>query len=153
MPKEITSPIDLIDYQEIVITGGEPMLYPDEVLKFISLIRNVTYNRQIYMYTSYWNGAQKSYDLLSKLDGITFTLHAECNDRDIIALKDLSNTILKSKNNRLFIDTRVYDKYDLSNIDFTNWKVVRKLQWKVECEPAVNEDLLYFNIKSLFRKE
>ena len=103
------------------------------------------------MYTAMW-GALHSYAvILNDLDGITFTLHAECTDMDIYALNRLSKE-LQSRwiNSRLFIDTRVYERYDLSNIDLTGWSVIRKLQWQEHCDPAPNEDLIYFDLEEYY---
>ena len=47
---------------------------------------------------------------------------------------------------RLFIDKRVYDRYDLSNICMKTWDVVRKLEWKEKCDPAENEELFLWNL-------
>ena len=109
----------LSDYEEVVITGGEPMLNPDSLLRFI----------------------------LNQLDGITVTLHAEATDDDIRNLKYMSyNLYGEDLDMRLFIDRRVYEKYDLSNICLKTWDVVRKLEWKEKCDPADNEDLLLFHL-------
>ena len=80
-------------------------------------------------------------------DGITVTLHAEATDDDIRNLKYMSyNLYGEDLDMRLFIDRRVYEKYDLSNICLKTWDVVRKLEWKEKCDPADNEDLLLFHL-------
>ena len=64
-------------------------------------------------------------------------------------LKNLSNSgILQNKDfsSRLIIDKRVYDRYDLSNINFSRWSIIRKLEWKEEYDLAVNEDLLVYEL-------
>lgn len=103
----------------------------------------------MYLYTSLWNNKGISKEILKELDGFTFTLHAECSDTDIMALKNLSNSgILQNKDfsSRLVIDKRIYDRYDLSNINFSRWSVIRKLDWKEKCDPAANEDLLVYEL-------
>lgn len=140
---------ELMKYQEIVITGGEPMLIPGKVLEFTNRMWDRGYRGKIYMYTSFWNGKGVSKEILKELDGFTFTLHAECSDADIVALKNLSNSgILQDKDfgSRLIIDKRVYDRYDLSNINFARWSTIRKLDWKETCNPAPNEDLLVYEL-------
>ena len=139
----------LLDYEEIVITGGEPMLIPGKVLEFINRMWDKGYRGKMYLYTSYWNGKGISKEILKELDGFTFTLHAECTDADIIALKNLSNSgVLQDKgfSSRLVIDKRVYDRYDLSNINFSRWSVIRKLEWKEKCDPADNEELVIYEL-------
>ncbi|MFR1537525.1 MAG: hypothetical protein ACLSUP_02660 [Blautia massiliensis (ex Durand et al. 2017)] len=147
--RTIHSDEELMKYQEIVITGGEPMLIPGKVLEFINRMWDKGYRGKMYLYTSFWNGKGISKEILKELDGFTFTLHAECTDADIIALKNLSNSgILQNKDfgSRLIIDKRVYDRYDLSNINFSRWDVIRKLEWKEKCSPASNEDLLVYEL-------
>lgn len=147
--RTIHSDEELMKYQEIVITGGEPMLIPGKVLEFINRMWDKGYRGKMYLYTSLWNGKGISKEILKELDGLTFTLHAECTDADIIALKNLSNSgILQNKDfgSRLIIDKRVYDRYDLSNINFSRWDIIRKLEWKEKCSPASNEDLLVYEI-------
>lgn len=141
---------ELMEYQEIVITGGEPMLIPGKTLEFINRMWDKGYRGKMYLYTSLWNNKGISKEILKELDGFTFTLHAECSDTDIMALKNLSNSgILQNKDfsSRLVIDKRVYDRYDLSNINFSRWSVIRKLEWKEKCDPAANEDLLVYELQ------
>lgn len=47
---------------------------------------------------------------------------------------------------RLVIDKRVYDRYDLSNINFSRWSVIRKLERKEKCDPADNEELVIYEL-------
>ena len=113
--REVHTDEELLDYEEIVITGGEPMLIPGKVLEFINRMWDKGYRGKMYLYTSYWNGKGISKEILKELDGFTFTLHAECTDADIIALKNLSNSgVLQDKgfSSRLVVDKRVYDRYD-----------------------------------------
>ena len=136
----------LSDYEEVVITGGEPMLNPDSLLRFIKALKKQNKQQRVYLYT-----ACLSIDdygkILDRLDGTTVTLHAEATDDDIRNLKYMSyNLYGENLDMRLFIDRRVYEKYDLSNICLKTWDVVRKLEWKEKCDPADNEDLLLFHL-------
>ena len=143
--QNITDIKELKEYKEIVITGGEPLLYPQEVLDFINELRKQ--DCKIFLYTAKTDIWKEKYaEILKQLDGITVTLHAECTDDDIRNLQLFAKQKVDNYDARLFIDTRVYDRYDVSNIDFSPWNVVRKLRWKKECHPAPNEDLLYFSI-------
>lgn len=147
--RKVSTDEELMGYQEIVITGGEPMLIPGKLLEFINRMWDKGYRGKIYLYTSFWNGKGISKEILKELDGFTFTLHAECTDKDIIALKSLSNSgILQNKDfsSRLIIDKRVYERYDLSNINFSRWDVIRKLEWKEKCNQAENEELLIYEL-------
>lgn len=131
----------LKDYKNIVITGGEPFLLGDIWLEnFIIGLLNQNENQFIYLCTAetaLWRHRR----VLDTLDGITVTLHAECTDDNIRNLKDLPRYVNTCIDTRLFIDSRVYDRYDLSNINLSWWNVIRKFHWKDRCGPADNEDL------------
>ena len=145
--REIFEDKELLQYDEIIITGGEPMLIPTKVLAFITRMRTDRYRGKIYLYTSLWNGRAISKEILKETDGVTFTVHAECTDADIAALKSLSNSgVLQDKDysSRLIIDKRVYERYDLSNINLSRWSVIRRCAWKEECVQADDEDLIVY---------
>ena len=136
----------LSDYEEVVITGGEPMLNPDSLLRFIKALKKQNKRQRVYLYTACLSMDDYG-KILNQLDGITVTLDAEATDDDIRNLKYMSHNLYgEDLDMRLFIDRRVYEKYDLSNICLKTWDVVRKLEWKEKCDPADNEDLLLFHL-------
>lgn len=137
----------LRDYDEVVLTGGEPMLMGDKFLvQLIKKLRKQNKYQSIYLYTASL-ALDEHEKVLNLLDGITVTLHAEATDNDIRNLKYMSENLYgEYLDMRLFIDERVYDKYDLSNICMDAWDVVRKLKWKEKCEPADNEDLFLLRL-------
>lgn len=138
---------ELLGYEEIILTGGEPMLLGSTLQEFIQKLRVGMYSGKIYLYTAHWKDSRFNHEIIKMVNGITFTIHAEAVDADIISLKWLSKQKRLAEPNfssRLIIDSRVYEKYDFSNIDLTNWDVIRKLQWKDYCPPAPNEELVEF---------
>lgn len=144
--REISNIERLAGYEEVVLTGGEPMLNPKELMGFIKKLKKQNKNQRIYLYTACME-LDEHMKLLNMLDGVTVTLHAEATDEDIRGLKYMSENLWgENVDLRLFIDERVYEKYNLSNIRMSTWDVVRKLKWKEKCEPAEHEDLLCFPI-------
>lgn len=144
--KKINSIKELAGYEQVVITGGEPFLKPSALWDLVRMLRKQNKKQELYIYTACLSICEYK-AILDKLDGVTVTLHAEANDDDIRSLKYLSENLYDSVLDlRLFIDKRVYEKYDLSNIRLGTWDVVRKLEWKDDCKPAENEDLLYLPI-------
>ena len=141
--QKISNISELKDYEEVVLTGGEPMLFADSLLKLIKNLKRQNRGQKIFLYTACLE-IDDYKKILNELDGITVTLHAEATDEDIRNLKYMSENLYgESLDMRLFVDERVYSKYDLSNICMKTWDVVRKLQWKDKCDPAEHEDLLY----------
>jgi organic radical activating enzyme len=145
VPK-ISNISELRDYEEVVLTGGEPMLFANSLLNFIKKLKRQNRGQKIFLYTAYLR-MDEHIKILNKLDGITVTLHAEATEDDIRNLKYMSENLYgEDLDMRLFIDKRVYEKYDLSNICLKTWDVVRKLEWNENYTPADNEDLLLFHL-------
>lgn len=110
----------LKDYEEVVITGGEPMINPAQLYTVIKMLRKQNKRQKIYLYTACLTMDDHPV-ILKHLDGITVTVHAEATDEDIRNLKYMSSNLYdEDLDMRLFIDKRVYDRYDLSNICMEN---------------------------------
>jgi len=148
-PRVLNNLNELLNYNEVMITGGEPLLYPHRIITIIDFLRQNNFKGKIYLYSAKY--IQKTYyELLQKIDGLHYTLHAEATDRDVSDLKELCNLITHSifygssseTSFRLAIDKRLYAKYDFSNIDFSGWHVIRKMEWQMECPLPENEELL-----------
>ena len=137
---------ELLKYDEIVITGGEPMLIKKDVIRLLLLLRSRGFSGKIYMYTAFFEDDAYSDILLERLNGITFTIHAEATENDIVVFKQLSNIIVAKPHlsSRLFIDSRIWNKFEDFQRRLSMWDEVRKLEWKDECKPAENEELVEF---------
>jgi MoaA/NifB/PqqE/SkfB family radical SAM enzyme len=149
--EKVSSVTDLLKYEEIIITGGEPMLIAEKVLHFVESLREEhCYSGKIYLYTALYNTyLHRFYDNLFRyIDGLHFSIHAEAGDQEIIELKEFSGLLPKSGrlSLRLIIDRRLYGRYDFSNIDFSKWSVVRKLKWQKVCRLPENEKLLIYEL-------
>jgi pyruvate-formate lyase-activating enzyme len=70
----ICDPSKLDQYAKILITGGEPLLYPDKLISLIMYLRSMT-EAKIIVYTA----MSANHDLLERIiheaDGMTLTLH------------------------------------------------------------------------------
>ena len=71
----------LSDYEEVVITGGEPMINPHTLLRFIKALRKQNKRQKIYLYTACLTMDDHP-TILKYLDGITVTVHAEATDEE-----------------------------------------------------------------------
>jgi hypothetical protein len=149
---KVSSIKELLAFDEIIITGGEPMLIPNELALFLhNLRRNHGYTGKIYLYTALYNKKlQPEYmDLMNYINGIHFTIHYEAADQEIMELKQLSELLQKIRDSsfRLSIDTRLYEKYDFYNIDLSAWSVVRRMKWLDNCQLPDDEKLLIYELK------
>jgi len=81
--------IDRWDYDEFILTGGEPLQFPISVIETIHNISAVTdymgINPKFYLYTSICNPIVWN-ELLSYLNGITYTTHTRANAKELIQL-------------------------------------------------------------------
>jgi organic radical activating enzyme len=74
------------NYEEIILTGGEPLLYLDEVTDLIREIRKKS-KAKIYLYTAFVENEYDSiFNILNCVDGITLTLHTQ---KDILPFEKL----------------------------------------------------------------
>jgi organic radical activating enzyme len=142
---------DHFNYDEIFITGGEPMLFLDEVIGFIKALRLIT-KAKIYVYTAYLSasGAGSFHTLLSNVDGITLTLH-EIRDWHLFQQLEFVTKnmpyIFEGKSMRLNIFKDAAPDMSLDMFFFTNkteerWKVKRNIEWIKNCPLPENEVLM-----------
>ena len=68
-------------YPQIILTGGEPLLFPELLLNQIQLIRQLNRFAKIILYTAYYKDPFKFAYFFNLVDGITCTLH-EKKDTD-----------------------------------------------------------------------
>jgi hypothetical protein len=141
----------LLSYEEIMITGGEPMLIAQSVFLFLmELRRHFQYNGKIYIYSALFNErlTQTFSQIMAMADGLHYTLHYEATDQEVIELKLLTRLLPKlgDRSFRLSIDNRLYQRYDFSNIDLSAWSVIRKLQWQDNCQLPPGERLFIYRL-------
>ena len=91
-------------YDNYIITGGEPTLYPDRIAK---VIRGVPYGSKVYLQTAMWPYYDEEEGIFSSLDGITYSLHKRFTSDDINRFdffQDWAEKHYKKMNLRLFIE-------------------------------------------------
>ena len=123
-------------YEEIILTGGEPMLRPFFVRRVIKEIRRQT-DAPIYLYTAKLDCLCIARSILSKIDGITVTLHEQNNVEDFKRFNTfLSEELKKDKYLRL----NVFKNIDISGIDTKGWQVKNGIVWIKNCPLPKNEE-------------
>ena len=66
---------DAKGYDSIYITGGEPMLYPEQLRKLVVNLKGDNSNIKIYLYTALPYPKDDFLEILNIIDGCTVTLH------------------------------------------------------------------------------
>ncbi len=120
-------------YEEIILTGGEPMLYPGYVLNTILSIRNQNPTAKIIMYTAKTDDPFMLSIVLAKLDGITITIHDD-NDVDSF-LQFNAGTRIVNKSLRL----NIFKCIDFETRFLNNWSIKENIEWLDDCPLPENE--------------
>jgi hypothetical protein len=156
------------DYDEFILTGGEPLQFPNSVIATINNISVITdymgITPKFYLYTSIckpsiWN------DLLTYVNGITYTVHTRENAHELVqllcTLRDLNNGydsilpnlgLVNSKSIRLNLFPEAKDLIDselalssLSWNDVSRYFVIKPMEWKENCPIPEGEDFRRLN--------
>ena len=136
--------VDRWDYEEIMLTGGEPMLFPLSVVAICQSIRNIhqlmAFDGKIYLYTAL---AKKDsfFPVLDKVDGLVYTPHKKEDIKDFleinnILLQDPNITKGKSMRLNLFADMKALIP---EGTDLSKWQV-KDIEWIDNCPVPVGED-------------
>lgn len=149
--KWIDSIKPLREFDEICVTGGEPMLNPDKTIKFLLILMSESCTDQVYLYTALYSPhIVRTWGLIK---GIHYTIHYPAKRKDLwgfwkmqrILRKRLKKTG-KLDSNRLYIDPRVTQKI---TVQYHLWKEVRNNPWIPEgkCPLPEHETLFIYTGK------
>lgn len=124
--------VDYNPFDEIYITGGEPMLYAHKLLNLIDEIQmQVGLSRTIYVHTAKVDNLQAAFDVLSRVNGMTVTLHEQSDVEHLLNFDAfLRNRLKDTKSLRLNIFKGV--KIDTSKLNL-NWKIKDNIEWIKDC--------------------
>ena len=97
----------LAEYDEVMITGGEPMLYPERIKTVVAALRSQRKERSIFMYSALYRA--EFWELLPLLDGVHYTIHENPSIADIHGFDYFQMGIRNNPHGsyRLYIDQRV----------------------------------------------
>ena len=120
---------------EIMITGGEPMLFPQKTQKIAKKLRSRYPSSKIYLYSALYQDNLEN--IVPILNGVHYTIHEGATDGDLILLDRFQGMLQKhevnwsNKSFRLYIDDRV----DLPVRIIPNiWSQVGISKWLTEQE-------------------
>lgn len=129
---------DYTGYDEILLTGGEPLLNVSVVLKLVEYIRKNNPRAKIVLYTAF---AQRVLHVLPWIDGVTITLH---DNTDVPAFQHAASVLremhldhvpyVKSASLRLNVFKGVSIGYVSSM-----WKVKPGMEWAKDSPLPTNE--------------
>ena len=137
--KELPIATNLLPYSEIILTGGEPMLYPELLQRTIGEIQATTNSPKIYLYTANTKNYDKLINIILNICGVTVTLHDDEDVDDFIKLikemkkiSEINPLWLDGKSLRLHIFKEVQIDI-LTEFDLKNWVIKRDIEWIKNC--------------------
>jgi hypothetical protein len=119
---------DFAVYEEIMLTGGEPMLFPADLSWMISKIQNQT-KAPIFLYTANCTSPNALMTILDRIDGITLTLHRPHDVEPFRRFNDLLQALKAPKSLRL----NVFKGVSLKGLDTSKWTVRKNITWRINC--------------------
>jgi pyruvate-formate lyase-activating enzyme len=137
-------PLEKIDilrpYKEVLLTGGEPMLYPDRVEMFATALRAQNPEVKLYLYSALY--APELDTLIKLLDGVHYSLHVPFTDADVEGFIEVQNMarVWTKKSFRLYIHPDI----PRALLIYPNsWKRLEVKPWlsEEECKLPAHEDL------------
>ena len=129
-PKMVTSR-ELADANMILLTGGEPLLFPVHLLTTIHMLRSLT-NAKLIVYTAAINQGMLLTQVIEAADGITLTLHSQA-DADLFATWSRVYKPPRGKSLRLNVFKGI--KYTAPK----GWIVQDNMVWANKCTLPKNE--------------
>ena len=132
-------------YDEIILTGGEPLRFRENLIALVQSIKRQT-ESPVYIYTAFLDSEMEVLVALCFADGITLTLHEM---EDIEPFLDLNDLLLstnvkmhRGKSLRLNVfrgvDRELY-KYEA---DLSLWEIKDSIVWLEDCPLPDNETLM-----------
>ena len=132
---------DYSGYDLIMLTGGEPMLKPDVVLSAVANIRLET-DAPIYLYTAKTTPIYDLRRVLSKIEGLTVTLHKQ-EDQSFWNMFDLLGI---DYGNRLkSFRLNVFKGVSMRGIESDRWEIKKNIKWMKNCPLPEGEVFMRYN--------
>lgn len=136
--------IEHFNYKEIMITGGEPLLFPEKLSNLAESIRTVqklAYGNKgkLFLYTAL---ADMLPNYIRYFDGVVYTPHSANDVHSLLKannfLLDYKDELMESKSLRLnlFPDIK---KHIPDNTNLSLWKV-KDMQWIKDCPVPADEE-------------
>lgn len=130
------------NYDQILITGGEPLLFLPQLLDLCIKIREKS-DTKIYIYTAMTDGLLILYPFV---DGFTITIHKQSDVIPFMIFSRILNNFKKSPWLSKSLRLNVFKGIQLEKP--AHWKVRENIEWKKNCPLPKNE--VFYRLKNLW---
>ena len=125
-------------WDEILLTGGEPMLIPQIIRNLASKIRSVN-QCPIYVYTAKVDDLQAILSTLFFVDGLTVTLHEQKDVKPFLRFnKVIPNWVRKQ------LRLNIFKGIKISTINLGKWKIKKNIVWLKNCPLPEDETFMRY---------
>lgn len=129
-------------YDEILLTGGEPLLNPTLIINTVKDIIAQNDTANIYVYTAKTKPAHSLCEILQWVDGLTLTLHTRKDLEPFIFFNDiLCDTEAKS------LRLNVFRGISLRGIDLSRWIIRKNIKWIKDC--PIPQDEVFMRLETI----
>lgn len=116
-------------YDEIILTGGEPMLYPRRVQNIIHQIKSENPTAKIILYSAHQEKLLQHSLMLEHIDGITLTLHTR---DDAMKFAMMNEMLLSIEFGHMNLRLNVFKECDYEP-HLIMWNVKNNIEWIKDC--------------------
>lgn len=119
-------------YKEVILTGGEPLLFPGKCMSIIMDVKMENPDALIYMYSAKMDDPKLIRDMLRYLDGICLTIHEYKDGVDFVNLDWYlrTNSAFKMRDKSLRLNV-FKDTFQLRYMN--DWVIRPDIEWIKNC--------------------
>ena len=130
------------NFDEIILTGGEPLLHQYRLLALTNYIKIVAPDSKLILYTAKTDEIKLIMRLFKTLDGLTITVHTK---EDIDNFMRLNFALLRIKryllDNNKSLRLNIFKEADFNTPNLSLWKIKRNIEWIEDCPLPINETI------------
>ena len=133
---------NLLDIEMVILSGGEPLMYPFSTLTLAEFIRMEKPDVKLILYTAKVDEPDMIENCLNFFDGITITLHEQA---DVDDFRKLNFQLLGRRtwllDNNKSLRLNVFKGVDFSLVNDSLWKIKDNIEWIADCPLPNGEEL------------
>ena len=127
------------EFDQVILTGGEPLLDPKRLIELISLIKHLNPTVEIIVYSAlYRDNLAALLTVLYLVDGLTLTIHETKDIIDFVRLDDILGVVnMPKKKLRL----NIFKQALICKLVSPRWDIKDNIEWIDNCPLPENETL------------